>query len=310
MRIRLLCIALTGFLMAAWVQESRASGKVIAAVMSSAQPRYHEVHRAFVNSMSARGYAVATKNIILQTPNPDPISWSNTIRKFNAYKPDLIIAYGAPAAMTALRESEGIPVVSADVYAAESPEKGMCGASSRVPMITLVKMLKDIRPFQRIGVIYNSREIGSQRQSDDIKKAAAQLGISVTESNVASEAVFSKGLNALLGHSDVIIVTESGLASGHFKRIVASAKSRNLPVASLMPDSAEQGALVSLEISPQEQGHLAAEVAVRVLEGANPEHLTLLKPRRVDLVINLKIAGELGITVPFGLLGRATRVIK
>jgi putative ABC transport system substrate-binding protein len=228
--------------------------------MSSDQPRYHEVHRAFVNSMNARGYALATKNIILQTPNPDPISWSNTIRKFNAYRPDLIVAYGASAAMTALRETEGIPVVSADVYVAESPFKGMCGASSRVPMVTLVKALKDIRPFQRIGVICNSREIGSQRQSDDIKKAAMQLGMGVTEVNAASEAAFSKGLNELLERCDVIIITESGIASSHFKRIIAAAKSRNIPVASLMPDSAEQGALVSLEISPQEQGHLAAEI--------------------------------------------------
>ena len=301
---------MASILVVAWALESRASGKVIAAMMSSDQPRYHEVHRAFINSMNARGYAVATRNIILQTPNPDPVSWSNTIRKFNAHKPDLIIAYGAPAAMAALRESEGIPVVSADVYTSESPVKGMCGASSRVPMITLVKALKDIRPFQHLGVICNSREIGSQRQSDDIKKVALQLGMGVTEANAASEVAFNKGLNELLDHSDVIIITESSFASSQFKRIVAAAKSHNIPVASLMPGSADLGALVSLEVSPQEQGHLAAEIAVRVLEGASTDHLSLLKPRLVDLVVNMKKASELGITIPFNLLGRATRIIK
>jgi len=301
---------MVSILVVAWALESRASGKVIAAMMSSDQPRYHEVHRAFINSMNARGYAVATRNIILQTPNPDPVSWSNTIRKFNAHKPDLIIAYGAPAAMAALRESEGIPVVSADVYTSESPVKGMCGASSRVPMITLVKALKDIRPFQHLGVICNSREIGSQRQSDDIKKVALQLGMGVTEANAASEVAFNKGLNELLDHSDVIIITESSFASSQFKRIVAAAKSHNIPVASLMPGSADLGALVSLEVSPQEQGHLAAEIAVRVLEGASTDHLSLLKPRLVDLVVNMKKASELGITIPFNLLGRATRIIK
>jgi putative ABC transport system substrate-binding protein len=310
MRMRMLCIALMGILFTWWSGESRAAGKVIAAMMSSDQPRYHEAHRAFVNSLNARGYTVATKDIILQIPNPDPLSWSNVIRKFNAHKPDLIVAYGAPAAMAALKESDGIPVVSVDVYAAEQPIKGMCGASSRLPMITLIKALQDIRSFRRVGVICNSREIGSQRQSDDIKKAALQLGMGVSESNTATEAAFERGLNALFERSDVIIVTESGLASRHFKRIISGAKAHNIPVASLIPDSAEQGALVSLEINPQEQGHLAAEIAVRILEGASPEHLSLLKPRRIELAVNMKVAGELGITVPFSLLGRATRVIK
>jgi putative ABC transport system substrate-binding protein len=310
MRMRLICITLMSILLAGWAVESRAAGKVIAAMMSSDQPRYYEAHRAFVNSLNARGYSLATKDIILQAPNPDPISWSNTIRKFNAYKPDLIVVYGASAAMVALKESDGIPVVSADIYSAEQPVRGMCGTSSRVPMITLVKALQDIRPFRRIGIICNSREIGSQRQSEDIKKAAQQLGMGVAESNTSTETAFEKGVKSLLDRSDVIIVTESGLASRNFKRIIAAAKARNIPVASLMPDSAEQGALVSLEISPEEQGHLAAEIAVRVLEGANPEHLSLLKPRRIELVINMKVAGELGLNIPFTLLGGATRVIK
>lgn len=310
MRMRLLCIALTGILLAAAASDGRAAGKVIAAIMSSDQPRYHEVHQAFINSLNARGYAVATKDILLQTPNPDPLSWTNAIRKFNAYKPDLIVAYGAPAAMAALTESNGIPVVSADIYSADQPVKGMCGVSSRVPVITLIKALQEIRAFRSIGIICNSREIGSQRQSDDIRKAAAQLGMTVSESNTASESAFEKGLKSILNHSDMIIVTESGLASRHFKRIIAGARAKNIPVASFAPDSAEQGALIALEINPQEQGHLAAEIAVRVLEGAHPEHLTLLKPRRVDLVVNMKVAAELGITIPFSLLGRATRVIK
>jgi putative ABC transport system substrate-binding protein len=293
-----------------WALDSRAAGKVIAAMMTSDQPRYHEAHQAFINSLNARGYAVATKNVLLQTPNPDLLSWSNAVRKFNAHKPDLIVAYGAPAAMVAVKESNGIPVVSVDIYAAEQPLKGMCGASSRVPVVTLVKALQDIRPFKRLGVICNSREIGSQRQSEDIKKVALQLGMEVTESNAATESSFDKGLSALLNRSDVIIVTESSLAGRNFKRIVAGAKARNIPLASLIPESADQGALVSLEINPQEQGHLAAEIAVRVLEGASPEHLSLLKPRRVDLVVNMKSAAELGVTIPFSVMSRATRIIK
>jgi putative tryptophan/tyrosine transport system substrate-binding protein len=308
---KIISILLTGSLLAVWPLDCRAAGRLIAAIMSSDQPRYREAHRAFVNSLAARGYPLTTTEIILQTPNPDQLSWSNTIRKFNAYKPDLIVAYGAPAALTAMTEANSIiPVVSVDIYTTEQPAKGMCGVSSRVPMITLLKTLQDIRPYRRLGIVYTSRETGSQRQRDDIRKLAVQLGLSVAEINVATPVALENGLTSLVERSDVIIATESSIVCRNFDRIITRTKARNIPVAATMPDSAEKGALVSLEISPQEQGHLAAEIVVRILEGADPEHLTLLAPRRVDLIVNMRTAREMGLNLPFTVLGNSTRVIK
>lgn len=61
---------------------------------------------------------------------------------------------------------------------------------------------------------------------------------------------------------------------------------------------------------PQEQGHLAADIVVRLLEGASPDHLTLLTPWSVDLIVNMRIARDMGLTLPFPALDNATRVIK
>jgi len=283
---------------------------VIAAIMSSDQPRYREAHRAFIKSLSMRGYTSPNIEIILQTPNPDPASWSNTIRKFNAYRPDLIVAYGAPAAQVALREADRIPVVSVDLFAAELTPKGICGVSSRVSMTTLLNTALRIRPYGRVGVLYAPREAGSQRQLDDIKKSSGKLGITVMEGSVTSAATFETALNAMLDKAEVIVVTEGGLISSQFARIVSKARGRKIPIVSTMPDAAENGALISLEINPQEQGHLAAEMATRILEGAKTEHLSLISPHRIDLVINMRVAREMGIEVPFTVLGTATRLIK
>lgn len=310
MKIRQMLIALTAFLLAAHPIPCRAGGKIIAAMLSSDQPRYREAHRAFVKSLAGRGYTASNTEIILQTPNPDPLSWSNTVRKFNAYRPDLIMAYGAPAALAAMRESEGIPVVSVDMYAPEKPGRGTCGVSSRVPMVTLLKTLQEIKPYRRIGVIYNSREAGSQHQLEDIRKIALQLGMSVDGGNAATATALDAALGSMLNDVDVIVVTESGIACRQFDRIIARTRARNIPVVATMPDAAEKGALASLEISPQEQGHLGAEIATRILEGAKAEHLSLLAPRRIELVINLRVAREMGITVPFPVLSSATRILK
>jgi putative ABC transport system substrate-binding protein len=294
----------------AGTRKSATTGKLITAIMSSDQPRYHEAHRAFVKSLTTRGYPPDTTEIILQIPKPDQLSWTTTIRKFNAYKPDLIVVYGMPAALVAMKESDGIPVVSVDIYATELSAKGMCGVSSRVPMITLLKTLQDIRPYRRIGIIYTGRETGSLHQRDDIRKLALQRGVTVAEVNVSTTAALESGLTSLIERSDVIIATESSIAGRNFDRIITRTRGHNIPVAATMPDSAEKGALVSLEASPQEQGHLAADIVVRLLEGASPEHLTLLTPRRVDLIVNMRIAREMGLNLPFPVLGSATRIIK
>jgi putative ABC transport system substrate-binding protein len=294
--------------------DCHAAGKVIAAVMSSDQPRYRDAHQAFVKSLAALGYSSANVEIILQAPNPDPLSWSNTIRKFNAYRPDLIVAYGAPAAFVATKESDGIPVVSVDVFVSDGPHRGMCGVSSRVPLITLIKTFKEsreyIKPSRRIGVIYNSRESGSQKQLEEIKKFAPQYDMIVMEANVASAAALEAALPSLLDHSDVIFATESGLVSRQFSKIILRTKTRNIPVLATMPGAAEKGALMSLEIDPEEQGHLAADIATRILEGARQDHLSLISPRRIELVVNMRAAQQLGINLPFSVLSNASRVIK
>lgn len=282
----------------------------IAALMSSDQPRYREAHRAFVKAISAHGYTTPSTEITLLSANSDPHSWSAEVRKLNRSRPDMIVTYGAPASLTAAREANGIPVVSVDVFAAEQPVKGLCGVSSRVSMVTLLKTVLSIRPYKRIGVLYSPKESGSQQQLDDVKKFAVQLGITILEGSVTSVSTLDAELSRLLDKCEVIVVTEGGVLGQQFDRISARSKFRKIPLASTIPDAAEKGAIVSLEINPQEQGYLAAEIAVRILEGAKTEFLPLVTPHRIDLIINMRQAREIGIEVPFSVLRNATRLVK
>jgi putative ABC transport system substrate-binding protein len=287
-----------------------ASATTIAAIMSSDQPRYREAHRAFIKAIAAHGFNTPSTEIVLLSPKSDPSSWSAEIRKLNVSRPDLIVTYGAPASLVAVREATGIPVVSADVFSPEQPIKGVCGVSSRVSMVTLLKTLQSIRPYQRLGVLFSPKEFGSQQQLDDVKKFATRLGITVQEGSVATAAGLDHELNKLLEKCEAVVVTEGSILGQQLDHIVARAKAKKIPLASTIPDAAEKGAIVSLEINPQEQGYLAAEIASRVLEGAKTDFLPLVKPQRIDLVVNMRRAREIGIEVPFSVLRSATRLIK
>ena len=101
------CWILSLVFLAVCATPSLADKKLIAAVLTSDINRYRDAHRAFVRTLAQKGYDPGTVDIILQTPNPDPISWANTVRKFEALGADIIVTYGAPITLTAMRETHG-----------------------------------------------------------------------------------------------------------------------------------------------------------------------------------------------------------
>ena len=164
------------------VMPSFAAEKLVAAVLTSDLPRYREAHRSFVKTLAQKGFDQSSTEIILQTPNPDSISWANAIRKFEAIGADIIITYGAPATLVAMHEVHSIPIVFVDVYGpmetgvtriSAMTGSNLCGVSSKVPMTTLIKTAHEFKPIKTIGVIYSSREAGSVVQLQEVKRRGA-----------------------------------------------------------------------------------------------------------------------------------------
>jgi putative ABC transport system substrate-binding protein len=292
---------------------------IVATVLSSDQPRYRNAHKSFVREMAAKGYDQTSIELVTQIPNPDPISWSNAIRKFNAIGANLIVTFGAPATLAALQESHDIPIVFVDVYApletgiAQSlvtPGNNATGVSSKVPLATLIKTALEFKQFKQIGVLYTSREIGSVVQLKEIKRLAVQNRFSVIESNVDSPATLDLALSSLLTQVDCLYITESSVVGRQLDKVIRRAIDQRIPVISQVPDSGEKGALVSLEAHSGEMGHQAADLAAKVISGKKPAIIPIASPKKVDLIVNMKTARALDLHVPIQVLNIATKIIK
>jgi ABC-type uncharacterized transport system substrate-binding protein len=300
--------------------ESRAAGKLVAALLTCDLPRYRDAHKAFVKALVLKGYDQSNVEVITQVPNPDPISWANSIRKFNAIGADLIVTYGASATLAALHEANDIPIVFADVYGAvetgiaksmNSSGRNTAGMSSKIPLVTLVKTAMELKPIRALGVIYNTREEASLVQLKETRRIAAQSGFALVEVNLTGPAGMDAALASLFAaRVDCIYVSECTAGSRGFEKIVHRAGELKIPVISQMPGAAQKGALISLEADPAEQGQVAADYAARILAGKRPSQLPVATPKRVDLIVNLKAAKALELHVPFPVLSAATRVLK
>jgi len=298
---------------------ARSSEVIIATVFSYDHPRYRNAHKAFMRSIAAKGYDQGSAEFITQIPNPDPISWSNAIRKASAIGANVIVTYGSPATLAALQETKDIPIVFVDVYSPleagiakslATPGNNATGVSSKVPLPTLVKTAMEFKHFRQIGVLYCSREIGSLIQLKEMKRLALQYGFSVVEANVANVALLDSALITLATQVDCVYITEASTVGRQMDKIIHWATEKKIPVMTQVPDGGEKGALISLEAHPGEMGQQAADVVVRVLSGKKPALLPILAPKKVDLVINMKTARALDLHVPLQVLNMATRIIK
>ena len=292
---------------------SLAADKTVGVVMTGDLPRYQEAHKAFVSALARAGFDQSKVAIYVQAPNPDQLSWTNSVRKFVAVEVDVIVAYGAPAALAALRQTDSIPVVFAYVYdpqACGTKKRNSTGVSSKVPMPTLLKTLKSIKPFTRIAVMYNPDERDSVVQLDDVRKASASLGFEVLDVAARSTAELRGKVSKAAGSADCFYISCAAAVNRDVNGIMAIANKEKIPVVTQVAGQTERGALLALSPSSAEQGELAAQQVAKILKGERPGDIPVENARKVDFVLNLKAANSLELKVPFDVLNAATKVIK
>ncbi len=288
-----------------------AAQKTIGVVFSGDLPRYQEAQKAFMSTLARAGFGQGKVSVYVQTPNPDPMSWTNSVRKFIGIQADVIVAYGAGAATTAVRETGRIPIVFAYVYdpaACGSKRANSTGVSSKVPMVTLLRTMKSIKPFTRLAVLYNPYEKDSVVQWNEVVRNAPALrfspvGVQVKSAQAAKSIVQKTA-------ADCVYVSCSAAVGKGESGIIAAADRKKIPVIAQVSGIAENGGLLALAPSPEEQGADAAMMAAKILKGVPVSRIGMESARKINLVVNLKAANALSIKVPFDVLNAATKVIK
>jgi putative ABC transport system substrate-binding protein len=290
------------------VQVSLASEKNIGVIMTGDISYYKEVHKAFIDTLNASGFGQEKVNIILQTPAPSVVPWSNAAKKLIAYDVDIIVTYGTPATVAVLDEKPDKPLVFAGVYDPEVLEikgKKVTGISSKVPVVTAIKYLRSIQPFTKLGVIYNDSERDTIKQVNELRELEGQFGYQTIKFNVKKpeDALKISGIEALF-------ITTSCVARQCSYNVSTILRKEKIPAASIMDTGEESGAILMITPDPEEQGRMAAEMVIRILKGEAPSSIPIERPRKIEMIINLKEASILGIKVPLDIITSATRVIK
>jgi putative ABC transport system substrate-binding protein len=171
-----------------------------------------------------------------------------------------------------------------------------------------LQLLKEIAPsITRIAFLGRTRYVNFER----IKRDAPSLGVAV----VAVEAEFGEQYTdafatVIRERADALFIDSTNAAAVHIRRLVSFASQQRLPAVYPYRAGTQAGGLMSLGLDTMDLRRRAAIYVDKILRGADPAQLPVEQPTRFQLVINLKTARALGLTIPPAVLARADEVIQ
>jgi len=194
------------------------------------------------------------------------------------------------------------------------PGGRLTGVYSRVTDLTgkRLEILKEIVPkLRRVVTFYDPRRATTIESAKQAREAAGQMGIQLIERHFASVEELQAGVRALkVGEADAYLAMADPTASNQAQLIIDTARDKKLPTMFDHLSHVTRGGLASYAVSFHEVGRLSAKYVQRILTGVKPQDLPVEGIDKIALVINLKTAKDIGLTVPPNVLARADRVIR
>jgi len=238
-------------------------------------------------------------------------------------KVDVIVAGAPPAPEAAQRATSTVPIVMANhadpvgsglAVSLAKPGKNVTGMSTLAPELVgkRLQLLKEAVPgISRVAVLSNPTIPSQALELKEAKVAAGSLKVQLQLLEARAPGDFAGAFSAMTkeGAGGVIILSSS-MFNAERTRIAELAARSRVPAISSLREFAEAGGLMTYGINIGESFRRAATYVDKILKGARPGDLPVEQPTKFELVINLKTAKALGLTIPPSLLQRADEVIQ
>ena len=269
-----------------------------------------------------RGYTEG-RNLVIEVRRARPQQLGAAAAELVRLNVDVIVTAGTPAGLAAKAATTTIPIVvvpAADlvgsglVASLSRPGGNLTGITSLTSELSgkRVELLKELLPgLSRIGVVWNRANPGAVRSWEETQAAARTLGVQLTSLEVKAVAdlagAFESARRAKLRG---VLVVQDSLTLAYPKTIVDLAARHRLPAMYGSEGFVEAGGLIAYGANRKELFRRAAVFVDKILKGARPAELPVEQPAEFALIINLKTAKTLGLTIPPALLRRADQVIQ
>jgi len=206
------------------------------------------------------------------------------------------------------------PVLSGLVQSFAKPGGRLTGVQYSTTDLTAkrLEILKEILPrLNRVLILYNPNNRNSREAAGLARKAAKQFRIQLIDRQAASVDELRQQLETIKAkEADAFFYITDGMVNSNAHLVIAMAQSKKLPTMFSEQSVVAMGALASYGQNFREVGRLSAGYVQKIIAGAQPRDLRIETVDKLELVINLATAKQIGLTIPPNVLARADRVIK
>jgi putative ABC transport system substrate-binding protein len=319
-------IAMLGGAAAAWPLAARAqqAGKVYRIGILEPIPVAQSAanHAALRKGLRELGY-VEGRNLIIEFRSSDGRAerFPDLAAELVRLPVDLLVTRGTPAATAARNATNTIPVVMATigdplavVASLAHPGGNVTGMGDFIIDLTgkHIELVKRLVPsLSRVAYLDNMNNSGVPAQWEETKTAARALGLEIELLDMRKEEDLGRLFEAAVQHHvDALIVGADGIVLTHRRAIIDLAARNRLPALYQFRELVEIGGLISYGANRPDLYFRAASFIDKIFKGAKPAELPIEQPTKLELVINLKTAKALGLSVPQSLLLSADEVIE
>jgi putative ABC transport system substrate-binding protein len=319
---------------------SALSGSLLAAPLAAEAQQTGKVYRvAFLGSTSPSGYASQMEAFRRGLRDLGYVEGQNLVIEFRwaqgknerlpelaaelvRLKPDVLVTHGPPGALAAKRATDTIPIVLGAIGAAVEtgavdglarPGGNVTGLSFFVLELNAkrLEVLKEAVPrVGRVGVLLKRDNPANKPVLRAMEDAAQTLKLQLQPIEVRDPADLESAVSTLRkGNADAMAVHEEAMLIAEAGRIADLARKHHLPTVGFV-EYARAGGLLAFGVNFSDLWRRAAGFVDKIFKGARPADLPVERATKFELIINLKTAKALGLTIPPSLLQRADQVIE
>ena len=296
---------------------SSSSGEAETLRIGIIQPMEHEsldaAREGFVQALADHGYTDGDTIVLdYQNAQGDSSALLTISQRFVGDDCDLVLAIGTGAAQSIASQTSEIPVLITAVtdpvdagllQSSEAPGTNVTGTNDMNPIQEQLELIPEILPdAQTVGLLYTSSEDNSILQIEEAKAILEEMNLDYVEQTVTGSNDVQQAVQSIVTRCDAIYIPTDNTFASAMPLVGSVVMESGTPVICGATGMVEAGGLITLGLNYYNLGYQTGEMAVQVLEGADPASMPVQSQNQYDYVVNEEMLSALGMELPQSLL--------